>query len=137
MKDRYIRDYERLQAELSKPQKAQAELSQPLWRCPPAAKCSEQSTGHGRLPDAQSEVQIMDTRARYTKERIRKLLRNSLSWSSSPNVISLLTDIPQALFHSRVVHPYLKGGITGRSASSSRDVDYIQTCYIWNKYVLE
>lgn len=65
-----------VRVELSAPERAWTELSQPQGTAEAAVKCSKCSIRHGRL---QSEVQIMDTRADNVKDRNRKLLRSSLS----------------------------------------------------------
>lgn len=85
-----IKNYKmHIQAELSAPERARADLSQPQNIAETAAKCSKWSIRHGRL---QSEVQIVDS-----DDRKRKLLRSSLSWNSSPNILFLLTDTPWAV----------------------------------------
>lgn len=118
-KHRNIKDYKRhTRAELSAPWRAWAELSQPQGTAETAVKGSKRSIRHRRL---QSEVQIMDTWADNEKERTRKPLRTSLSWNSSPTILSLLPGIPRALSLSHVACAYLKGEISGPLASSSRD----------------
>lgn len=98
-KYRNIKDYRRhARAELSAPQRAWAELSQPQSTAETATKGSKRSIRHGRL---QPEVQIMDMWADDAKEGTRQLLRSSLSWNSSRNTLSLLPDIPRALSLTR------------------------------------